>query len=241
MHSARVCREEACPARWIPATVSTGACQRPGAPEQSCRVCTCLRASLPLSAMLCVRVLIFCVHRTERCDDPRPARWIPATSLLAHTCQTTGPLSAPSALPLLFVAACPPPPPPPPPALMTLILRAPHPPTHLLQDAIRGFFADCGPVAEVRIAYDRETGRARGFAHIQVCAWGRASAFGGFSVVHSAWMAGFDHCARSRPPGPQARRLQPLTHPLTPTPSRPPARPPACSLRSWRAPPRLWR
>ena len=35
------------------------------------------------------------------------------------------------------------------------------------QDAIREFFAECGPLAEVRVAYDRDTGRARGFAHIQ--------------------------------------------------------------------------
>ena len=47
--------------------------------------------------------------------------------------------------------------PPPPPALL------PPPP----QDALHSFFAECGKVAEVRIAYDRETGRARGFAHIQ--------------------------------------------------------------------------
>ena len=39
----------------------------------------------------------------------------------------------------------------------------PRPP----QNALSEFFADCGPVAEVRIAYDRDTGRARGFAHVQ--------------------------------------------------------------------------
>ncbi|KFM24009.1 Protein gar2 [Auxenochlorella protothecoides] len=34
------------------------------------------------------------------------------------------------------------------------------------EDALREFFAEAGPIAEVRIAYDRETGRARGFAHL---------------------------------------------------------------------------
>ena len=37
----------------------------------------------------------------------------------------------------------------------------------LPQDTIREFFAECGPIAEVRIAYDRDTGRAKGFAHVQ--------------------------------------------------------------------------
>ncbi|KAL4434185.1 hypothetical protein ABPG75_000626 [Micractinium tetrahymenae] len=35
------------------------------------------------------------------------------------------------------------------------------------EDAIRSFFDGCGEIAEVRVAYDRDTGRARGFAHIQ--------------------------------------------------------------------------
>ena len=46
-------------------------------------------------------------------------------------------------------------------------LPAFKPPPTALQNALSEFFADCGPIAEVRIAYDRETGRARGFAHIQ--------------------------------------------------------------------------
>lgn len=36
-----------------------------------------------------------------------------------------------------------------------------------MQDQLREFFAECGPVTEVRVAYDRDTGRARGFAHVQ--------------------------------------------------------------------------
>ena len=35
------------------------------------------------------------------------------------------------------------------------------------ENAIREFFESAGPIVSVRIATDRETGRARGFAHIQ--------------------------------------------------------------------------
>jgi RNA recognition motif-containing protein len=50
---------------------------------------------------------------------------------------------------------------------LSLCLTLPPPSPPLLQDAIREFFSECGPIAEVRIAYDRDTGRAKGFAHIQ--------------------------------------------------------------------------
>ena len=35
-----------------------------------------------------------------------------------------------------------------------------------LQDAIRDFFSECGEIASVRVATDRDTGRSKGFAHI---------------------------------------------------------------------------
>ncbi|CAI7931527.1 unnamed protein product [Closterium sp. NIES-54] len=35
------------------------------------------------------------------------------------------------------------------------------------QDTIAEFFADCGEVSDVRIAMDKETGRARGFCHVE--------------------------------------------------------------------------
>ena len=36
------------------------------------------------------------------------------------------------------------------------------------EDEIRGLFADCGEVTQVRFATDRETGDFKGFGHVQV-------------------------------------------------------------------------